>query len=153
MSRRRRRRSFSILLSKSSSGEPGFESFDIAHLNKTKIGHFDRRLSNVAHGKESTPTVEAGSKKNSTNSLGVRRHLLFFEDDVLTNDRIVLLKLKLALLQALVLRRVVSEAGPGAGNESDVISHGTRGVSCVPLLGNDLSLIQGDFSFDRLDFP
>jgi hypothetical protein len=68
----------------------------------------------------------------------VRRHLHFFEDDVLTHNGVVLLELKLALLQALVLGGVVGEAGAGARNESNVVSHGTRGVSRVHGPGNDL---------------
>src|SRR5690349_662707 len=102
MSRRRRRRSFSILPSRSSKGEPGFESFDIGHLNKTKIGHVDRTTLERGPRKRTCPAqleqIPRNQEISSDDSLRVRRHLLFFEHDVLTNDRIVFLQLKLALL-------------------------------------------------------
>ena len=81
----------------------------------------------------------------------MRRHLRFFEDDVLTDDGIVLLELKLALLQALVLRGVVRKAGAGSGNEADVVAHGTRQLSRGFRLGNDLFRLDGSFSAGSLD--
>lgn len=61
----------------------------------------------------------------------MRGHLVLFEYDVLTYDGIVLLQLKLTLLGALVFGGVVREAGAGARDETDVVAHGRRWLSCA----------------------
>src|SRR5258708_39878369 len=53
----------------------------------------------------------------------MRRHLGLLEDRVLALDGVVLLQLELVRLGALVLRRVVDEAGAGRRNEANVLSH------------------------------
>src|SRR6478609_10508277 len=62
-------------------------------------------------------------------SLAVRRHLRFFEDDVLAHDRIELLEFELVGLGALVLLRVVRIASAGRRNEADVFAHGSGVLS------------------------
>lgn len=95
--------------------------------------------------RQCTISIEIRLECKKPGSLRVRRHLHFFEDDVLTHYWIVLLELKLTLLQALVLGRVVGKAGAGTRNESDVVSHGTRGVSRNDGVGNDLCTRGDDF--------
>src|SRR5205814_4215618 len=63
--------------------------------------------------------------------LAVRRHFRLFEHDVLALDRVVLLELELVALRALVLGGVVGKTRTSRRNEANVLSHGTRGVSCA----------------------
>lgn len=64
--------------------------------------------------------------------LAVRRHFNLFENDMLTDDGIVLLELELTLLGSLVLVRVVCKPGTGRRDEADSIAHGGVRVSCGP---------------------
>jgi len=69
-------------------------------------------------------TPQEQSHDGSVRLLTVRRHLCLLEHDVLTDLRVVLLQLELRGLSALVLGRVVSEAGSCRRHEADVFSHG-----------------------------
>lgn len=92
----------------------------------------------AAGGSKAAARKENRSEKITPELLRMRRHLLLFEDDVLTNFGIVLFELKLPLLKTLVLRCVVGEAGAGARYKADVVAHGTRGLSRASNAGNDL---------------
>ena len=81
-------------------------------------------------------------------SLRVRRHLHLFEDDVLTDDWVVLLQLKFTLLKTLIFCGIVREAGSGRTDKTDIVAHGRRGLSCSEPSGNDLLCLKIRFSLD-----
>ena len=64
--------------------------------------------------------------------LGVGRHLLLGEEDVLPGKVVVLLEFELPGLGPLVLGRVVDEASARRGHEADIVAHDDGRTSTPP---------------------